>query len=273
MIPVIWAVDSYIFEEHIPIETFDRLGIKCHVIDYRPFVEDLCIPFSESECVITYGTINAIRHLKSYFGTYLREYNLRFDKYYSNYNVKPTDFLNSDHFFATFYNLKHNKKRIYEWMNSDTIFIRPNSGSKSFTGKVITEANFYSEIDAMEAMYNLAPEELIVVSTSKKIKEESRFIICGNKAIANSRYQINGVHKTDTNTSTICSKFVDYVLQNQTWTPEEIFTLDVALTENDEPKVVELNSFSCAGWYDCDEEVIIRKVSEFTYNLWKEAQT
>lgn len=264
-----WIVDKYMFDEYFPAEVFESMGIEYHQMEYIPFVDEYQPPYSYEDCVITYGTINCIRHLKKYFGTFLREETLKYHVYSSNYKVPSNYFLNHDHFFVTFEHLRNNREEVYSRFNTESIFIRPDSGSKSFTGKVIPTRDFDLEINCMDQLYNTSKDELILVSTPKQILEESRFIICGNEAIANSRYQIEGVHRIDSNTSGDSIDFVNKILEDQLWTPEEIFTLDVALTPEG-PKIIELNSFSCAGWYDCDEEVVIDKVSRFVYNMWKE---
>jgi len=264
-----WIIDKYIFDECVPRDIFEKMGVEYYELEYVPFLDKYDPPYdASSECVITYGTINAVRHLKQYFGTFLREENLKYHVYSSNY--APSNlFLNNDHFFVTFKFLQENKNEVYSRMGLDSIFIRPDSGSKSFTGKVIPKRDFDLEIDCMKQLYNTSNEELILVSTPKEILEESRFIICGDEAIANSRYQIDGVHKIDSNSSTKSIDFVDEILEQQFWSPEELFTLDIALTPTG-PKIIELNSFSCAGWYDCDEETVIDKVSRFVYDMWKE---
>lgn len=264
-----WIIDKYIFDDMVPHDVFEKLGIEYHEMEYIPFQQDYYFPYSEDDCVITYGTVNCVKRLKQYFGTFLREENLKYHVYSSNYNVPSDYFLNHDHFFVPFRFLRENGDEIYSRFGRDSIFIRPDNGSKSFTGNVIPKRNFDYEMDAMKQLYNTSEDELILVSTPKRILEEARFIICGDEAIANSRYQIDGIHKTDTNTSGESIDFVNTIMERQYWVPEELFTLDVALTDEG-PKIVELNSFSCAGWYDCDEELIIDKVSNFVYHMWKE---
>ena len=46
------------------------------------------------------------------------------------------------------------------------------------------------------------------------------------------------------------------------WQPDIVYTCDIALLENGDVKVIELNSFSCAGLYACNIEDILIKVSE-----------
>jgi len=266
-----WIVDKYIFEDRIPKKVFEDLGIEYHEMEYIPFLEDYDTPYDPEDCVVTYGTINAVRHLKQYYGTFLREENLKYHVYSSKF-ASTNDYLNSDHFFVTFKFLRENPDEVYSKINGKSIFIRPDSGSKSFTGKVIPKRDFDLEMDCMKQLYNTSDDELILVSTPKQILEESRFIICDNEAISYSRYQIKGEHKVDTNTSKQCIDFVNNILEFQAWTPEEIFTLDVALTPKG-PKIIELNSFSCAGWYACDEKTIIDTVSRYIHNLWKEQYT
>lgn len=85
-----WIIDKNIYDKHVPREAFKKLGIEFHELEYVPFLDKYTPPYNSSECVITHGTINAVRHLKNYFGTFLREENLKYHIYCSNY--APIDY-------------------------------------------------------------------------------------------------------------------------------------------------------------------------------------
>jgi glutathione synthase/RimK-type ligase-like ATP-grasp enzyme len=38
---------------------------------------------------------------------------------------------------------------------------------------------------------------------------------------------------------------------------DPIYVIDICLTDKDEYKVLELNSFSCSGLYDCNPNIIV----------------
>lgn len=270
-----WVVDKYIFEDNeTPIETFKKLGIEIYEYDYIPFlVNNTEIPFSENdEPIVVYSTINAARRIPHYYGHYLNEQLMACNVYMSLFDTHPDNFLNQDHLFCTFQKLKDDYDFYYDLFKKDSLFFRPNNGVKEFTGGVIHRENMMRELEAMEYMYNISPESMILVSTPKKIHEEARFLIGNGEIIASSRYQIKGKHKTDTNVAQTSIDFVETVLRQSYWRPAELFCLDVAETDNG-PKIIELNSFSCSGWYAMDAEYVIREVSNIVYNNYKKENT
>jgi hypothetical protein len=266
-----WIIDKYIFESNrIPRKSFENLGIEIYEYDYIPFLVDKTqIPFDErDEPVIVYSTINAARRIPKFFGHYLNEEVMKCNVYMSLLSVDPTDFLNHDHLYCTFQNLKDDYDYYYNLFVRGDLFIRPNDGVKEFTGSVIARENLMREIDAMEQMYQVSPQSMLLLSTPKKILDETRFLIGNNEIIDYSRYQINGKHKTDRDVSHEVIDFVNKILRETAWRPAELFCIDIATTP-DGPKIIELNSFSCSGWYAMNVEHVIQKVSEIVYNNYK----
>ena len=54
-----------------------------------------------------------------------------------------------------------------------------------------------------------------------------------------------------------CKNFVQNMLNDVSWKPDKIFAVDVGLSYGNVPRLIELNSFSCSGWYSSNCEKII----------------
>jgi hypothetical protein len=271
MINCKWIVDKYIFDDNkIPKEDFEELGIEIYEYDYIPFlVNNTKIPFTEDdEPVIVYSTINASRRIPKFFGHYINEELLRCNVYMSLMDIDPNAFLNQDHLFCTFQSLEDDYDYYYDLFQHDDLFFRPNNGVKEFTGAVIKREHMKSELNAMKQMYQVSPQSMVLISTPKKIHDESRFLIGNDKIIDFSRYQVNGKHKEDQKLSKESIQFVRDVLKQSTWRPDELFCLDVATTDEG-IKIIELNSFSCSGWYAMNTKNVIEKVSRIVSENYK----
>ena len=268
-----WIVNRRMFEyekySNLP-DIIKSFGMECKVIHNIPQHIDNPYDdfFSIKDCVIPYLTINNARRLNAYYGMYMRENNLLYHTYTSLMGLHPSKFLNDDFIMTTFYNFKRTFGQWYDRFNTDVLFVRPDSGIKTFTGTSILYNNCESELRAMNDKVN--DDSLIHIGSCKKFSDETRFIICGDTVVDGSRYSTDSGNRKveDTNYPIELYDFAVNIAKCA-WKPDEIFTLDVCMT-NDGPRIVELNSFSCAGWYAADPYKIVKAVSEHTLKLFNE---
>lgn len=267
-----WLIDGQLTKDS-SYENLKQLieqhGHECAEIKYIPFsrLSDYQKPFDNNDCVIVYGTIEFVRIFRSeYFGAFLNEKNLEWHNYYANSEFDKNHYLNNDFILTTFSEIKNRFDKYSQLFNTSKLFIRPNSGAKLFTGLPLNLYNYYDKLNALEQLSGAVNSSLILVCKQKSILDESRFIIVGDEVVAGSRYNINGIHKEDINYSKEALELANIVAKSSN-KPEEIFTCDVAMT-NHGPKIVELNSFSSAGWYACDANIIIDKVSSFVLDMY-----
>lgn len=267
-----WIVDRHIFEDQrVPKKAFENNNIDYFEFEYIPFtvgkMED--IPFSTTEPVVVYGTVNAVRNLKGFYGCYMSERHFMTNVYMSLFGTDHRNFLNDDHLYCTFEDLLNNSRYYYDLFGKSSLFFRPLDGIKSFTGSVISRLDIDRELEIMDQLYNVPAESMIMISTPKKLYEESRFLIANREVVDYSRYRREDRLASDHGTDECCVMFAEEVIENTPWTPDDLFTLDIALTP-DGPKIIELNSFSCAGWYGMNVERVIKKISEVVRYNFKE---
>lgn len=258
-------------------EVIKACGYDVYTIKEWMVGEDLPLDLPKCEPIIPYATIDMMRRLpKSYIGRFMDEQSLKYHVYTSLMDTPTADYLNADAVCTTYRRFKENLPYWFQLFNSsvpvkyNNVFIRPDSGEKTFTGFV---ANYDSvQYDINHLNHKIDDHSLVWVSSSKRIKDEARFIICGDKVVDGSRYA------TDSGNTLIEDKNFPiefYELANKvaqsTWKPDSVFTLDIGMSSFG-PKIIEMNSWCCAGWYACNPEKIVREVSEHVQKMWDDYQ-
>jgi hypothetical protein len=175
--------------------------------------------------------------------------------------------------------LKRRKDELYRLFGVDNcLFIRPDSGFKTFTGRVVSYEEFDTDYEWMTEFSDR--DALAVISSPKPIGAEFRFVICKNAIVTGCYYKVNSELRPEP-----FSKFnwkkqvVDLLFHNAwkfaeevakvDWEPEPIYVMDVCSTNN-ECKILELNSFSCSGLYWCDLKKVVKVASELAVEINRE---
>jgi hypothetical protein len=143
-----------------------------------------------------------------------------------------------------------------------SLFVRPDSGIKPFTGDIITLHEKY-KIESL--VQTIGPEILIVVAPEKKITAEWRFVICDRKVITGCKYL--PVESSDLPPP--LSFRLAGIIATQEWQPDLCYTVDIAESKGN-MYLLEINSFSCAGFYDCNMDTIVKYASKVALNEWKQ---
>lgn len=161
--------------------------------------------------------------------------------------VNFDNLLNDDFIFLPFGVIKNNFK-------SGEVFIRPNSGFKTFSGHVLK----------LEELIKLNIEDniLCLISSVKNIIAEYRFIIVGKQVVSGSSYLPDEFIVKSEEEVYI---FAQTVVDNLKKFPDDMWTLDIAMT-NKGFKIIETNSITTSGWYACDIEKTCKSIEEFIEN-------
>jgi hypothetical protein len=139
------------------------------------------------------------------------------------------------------------------------VFIKPDSGMKEFTGKVITWDKFDDEISSMNQIERVDPETLCVIAQPKPIAAEFRYVIADGSVITGSEYRWDNILDVRRDTLPICDELAAHVADME-WQADRVYVCDIALS-NGVAKIVELNAFSSSGLYACDTHKIVAAVS------------
>lgn len=231
-------------------------GFESCKLERKDFYDSIAISklFDKHACVIYYGSLGVCytinRHTSWTPGTYANFEALKCSIYYPIFG----DFLlNEDYVIIPHADLYRKKDQLYNFFGKfDKIFMRPDKGTKSFTGQCVYYNDFDSVIDK-DSMNT----DLCVISSPKEIYDEWRFLIVDNNVITGSKYSSDIKDDQDYFSA---SEFVSKLLNSIKFCPDRAWTLDICKTPVGY-KVIEANSFSCAGLYNMDLKKVVSEVS------------
>jgi hypothetical protein len=147
------------------------------------------------------------------------------------------------------------------WLNfaGGRAFLRPDTGSKLFTGLVVDRDNVDHEINSIQQLSHMAAEDFVWTARAKEIHGEFRFVIADGQVIAGSEYRWDGRLDIRSDYPEECRELAQRVASHP-WQLDRVYTCDVCLSE-DGVRLVELNGFSSAGLYACDLDAVVAGVS------------
>jgi len=190
-------------------------------------------------------------------GIYLNE-NFVFERWLENWGDR---ILNADSIVTQFDSIT---------LQSDPFFVRPCATDKTFTGVVVTQAEYAvwrEEINqgtTSQFYQGLTPDTLVASAPYKKIDRECRFFCVDDRIVTASFYRSRFEHKYIAfyGTPWYDAAMERYVLEHiRKWHPDRAYVLDVAQCEN-EYKIIEVNCYNSSGLYECDPIKVVEAIEE-----------
>ena len=254
-----------IVNNQVLLSEIDRHGDKYTII--KPFGE---LPELDGPVISLVPLDMCVRVLRTklYPGVYCNLQNLKCSAYYPHFQEY---LLNNRFFFLPLANISAMKEDIFDsWLGAsyEDLFVRPDSGFKSFTGQLVSKTKLDYDIKNL-ANIAISGTEFCLIAPPVNILREWRFVIGRRKIIACSQYRDhkltpsgipNPIRELSAGAPKEVCDFVENVLSSVDWEPEPIYTMDIAETSTKNLKVVELNCFSAAGLYKCDISKIVSEV-------------
>lgn len=214
----------------------------------------------------SFQELNFLSKLKIPVATYGLNSNIIRSSYIS---YMPQEwFLNHDAMMTTWGLLKSNPDWWFNFFNTASLFVRPDSGKKTFTGQVFDKVNIKTEMEFLSRHSNVMPETILWVCPAKKIEKEFRFWISAGKVVTYSEYSWDRDIDIAGSPSDTAFKLAEKVAGYQ-WQADRIYTVDIQ-DSSKEAKIIELNSFSCAGLYRCDGKHLLETVSRDILSEWED---
>ncbi len=259
---ILWVIDETLNERQYDCrfptlaEAAEEAGHRVIKGKYIPFLQETTFDhdMNYNVPIVAHGTIEFIREFR-------HEHQGACPGFYQNDNVRSfekfavplRDFILNDDYYILPYNefVKRGIKK--------PVFIKPLSGLKQFTGKVIAPHEFEHEIRSMNALERVDDDLLCVIASPKFIKAEFRYIIADKKVVTGSEYRWDNILDVRVDTLPECDALAN-TIANHDWQADFVYVCDIAMTD-DGPKVIELNSFSSSGLYACDTRKIVEAVS------------
>lgn len=241
-----------------------RQGMTAHVVKWRaeaPAPRDLLgsesVPLDA--CVVLLATLPLMRHVQTHRrwlpGGWCSFDRLRCATYYAFFGPF---LLNNTYSLIPGVEAIRQADRLFEVHGKDgRVFVRPDAVWKTFRGGPVSRAAFEGTL----APTRFDPTALVLISEPRNVEREWRLIVAQGAVVAASQYFVRG----DLNTAPGCPEdvrsFAERVLTAVPWQPDPLFMLDICESDG-ELRVVELNSFSCSGLYDCDLGPVVAAASE-----------
>jgi hypothetical protein len=245
-----------------------RQGMDYELITYIPFESGNYDRFDDNECVIVQSSLNLANQLlkeKRWIpNAWLTLENYKCSQYYA---ALGKYLFNDKYVMMPVAEAKRRINWIFENFGMyDSVFMRPNSGFKTFTGKLFKKQLFEKDWEWVEEF--TSPGDLVVVSTPKLIRAEWRFIIAEGEVISGSLYRKNNIPEFERNWPDNVFNLVQKVAED--YNPDPMWTADICMGYDNNPYLLEIGCFSCAGLYGCDLEPVVKRAAEIAVKEWKD---
>jgi len=272
---------KYIIENFTDSEDYNDLisaikesGRYCFVIGRHNHFDFNPAGFEENDCVIVQGSIQMTKNIASRLprGCFPIAYNnwnnYLCSKYYPYFQKH---LFNDTNAFTTLKNLKEDKFYFYRTFGKEAlIFIRPDSGEKTFQAQLIDMQDFdrfWENSIASSAIDN----DIMIISTPKQITGEYRLVCSkynGGEIIAASTYQYQGKRTYIPSVPPKATEKCKEILKVGYY-PDSIFCIDIAEDADGNCWLLELTSFSSAGLYQTNKKDIVKRVNEIVEMEYK----
>lgn len=248
------TIEQSLLESHtffVQFEYNSGLGQYTKIQQQYPF---------DNRPYVCYGPIKFIKQCHKHNftpGGFGFKDNISLEHYMSNV---PLDwFLNGDGLILTWGMFR---KQLDKFTNS---FIRPVSPYKTFTGfSIDTLDELIFEVNSIEQLNNIQPEERIFIALKKEILGEFRFVIVDGEVVTGSEYRWDDVLDIRSDVDKDC-EFLAQMVGRHPWQPDVAYVVDIAKT-NSGPRIIEYNSFASSGLYACDTDKIVKAVNKAAIN-------
>lgn len=268
-----WLLQTDIFDENLDrfVSEIKKQDMEVKVVKYIPFeggsYKDL---FEPDDCVIFYGSLqfaNQIRKTCSWVpGVYCTMKNYECTNYYPKLGKY---LLAEDYCMVPFGDLVRQSEFLFQTFGGgiDTVFIRPNSGNKIFTGQLFYAESLEKELEILSNNI-ITPDELVVVSWPRRISHEWRFVVADKEVVAGSQYKCYDKHVTDKFYPVEAFDLAQKAAESD-YEPDKVWCVDICQV-GEWYYVLEVGGFSCAGLYECDLEAVASRVSDAAKREWEE---
>ena len=266
-----WIINNYSNESSYDelIKSVEKLGYNCHVIrgDYK----HADLNKYKDDCVVFCGSIEMTKIIQKQLlhcfpVAYCNQQNYLCSKYYSHFGI----YLFNDKYALISLKELHRKKFFFYGVfgNESLIFIRPDSGEKPFQAQLLDML----DIDRFVKENNHLEHELILISSPKNIIWEGRFIVSKYKEIIG--YSTYRFQNQITKIPSVPSETIEFVKEilNVGYYPDSVFCLDICQDNDKKCWLLELTSFSSAGLYASDKDLIVKRVSEIAIEEYKKVK-
>jgi hypothetical protein len=268
-----WLIEDYEHDSSLQpmMDEIKKQGMELEVVKYEPWESGTFDQYNDEDCVVFYGTLQLGRQLqrqKAWVpGVYCNFKHLCCKHYYSYWGKY---LFNQDYIMLPMMEILRRREEIFKQFGVDeTIWIRPDSGAKTFTGQTVPLEFLDKEFDLFGNYAGKPLDEIIaVVSSPKVIDAEWRIVIADKKLVSGSQYKKDGKLDISTHVPRTVFWLASKIAQEE-WQPDIAYTLDICKS-GDEYSLLEANSFSCSGLYENNPASVVKAISSAALKEWKD---
>jgi hypothetical protein len=271
MIPI-WLIEADVFGrsfEPVKVEIRQQ-GMVWEVVQPGPFLNGV-IPrvnghrLTDRDCVVFSGTFPLMRHIQLHYpwipGGWCTAEHFECSTYYPHFGRR---LLNQAHAILTVEEALSEVGEIFaQFGRKGEVFARPCSGQKTFTGRCVDREAFVLALES--ARY---ARGTVLVAAPQEISQEWRVVVSRGQFVAASLYRTNGRHTESPGCPRDVRAYVDRLLAEVPYRPDPIYMMDLCACGND-LFLLELNSFSCSGLYQCDPAAVVKEVKGLAIEQWQ----
>lgn len=140
-------------------------------------------------------------------------------------------------------------------------FIKPTRDLKAFDAGILKAGTTIGDYVHSINRQRFYMEENIVISETKTIIDEYRFFIVNNEVVAGSAYRQNKIAQVNALVPDIVFSYAKKY--SKLYKPADIFTMDLAVLDNGDIKIIEYNCFNCSGVYLCDMVETFKSIRKY----------
>jgi len=261
MQPINWLLESNIFpESHPPLrDAILRAGHT--IIDWSDsWITDGAPTQLSAESTVFHGSLGSAAYVYNNLdwtpGSLCNTQKFYCSEWYEQYRHW---LVHEKYAFATVTELIENSKDIAQSVGaSNSIFVRPDSPLKPFSGRVVN-VDGLSLKDLDYGFYYDDSQLPVVVAPIRNIGQEWRFVVVQNRVIAGSGYDAATRSAT---TLALDDSVFNFASELVSEAPQlgEAYVLDVCDCDG-ELRLMEFNPFSGADLYACESDAVVNAVS------------
>lgn len=277
----IWIIEDFLQDRSVKylVDEIKAQGMEAVIWDVKSFmdmhqeIEKEHRKYPGERCIIFVGSIGMVQNIQRYAkwvpGTWSNFKELECKNYYTYLGEY---LFNEDHAFLPVGEFKRKIQWCFDTFGSeDTIFIRPDASSKSFSGQQLHKERLDIDLQwIVDPMFSKR-EDLIVISSPKNIEKEFRFIVADREVITGSLYKIRGVviqhPEVDPGALELAQKVAKIP-----YTMDRMTVVDICMTPEGKYYLLEVGGFSCAGLYSCDRALIVKHASRIALEEFNDFQ-
>jgi hypothetical protein len=273
----IWLIEAGVYGTEVAplVDEIRRQGITAAILPHRTLVRGPLPmvagrPLERDDCVLGYGTFPFARQIQLHHkwapGAWCNSANLDCATYYAHFGPF---LLNWEYAILPGVEAIRQQDWLYRVFGErGQVFVRPTGCQKLFPGRCVPRDDFSTAL----APTRYDPATLVVIARPRPVLREWRLVVVDGQVVAASQYAENGVLSLEAGCPERVKEFAQSVLHLVKWRPDPAFMMDVGLTEWDNCKLVELNSFSGSWLYQCDLAAVVAAAGDLAQHEWQRAQ-